>query len=167
MNQHNDIESRMDAALKQDVAAIGVVSSEVPASLRSLIASTPATSASVVTGAIAAKTVATKLALWSTGGLLVAAASYFAITSDDKTPINPQPESRMTPAAVTVDTPRPKADSAIAKAHTTPSQRTATSSTTKYTQAQVDSMMLHMQEPATKVIDSDSIKVRMSKKRKP
>ena len=44
----------------------------------------------------------TKLALWSAGGLLTVAAAYFAVTANDKTPINNNPEPTLTPMVVTV-----------------------------------------------------------------
>lgn len=163
-----DMDNRIDEALKQDAAGFSALSNEVPPTLRTLIASTPAaTTAPFIasSSATAARIFTTKLALWSAGGVLVIAAAYFAFSTDDQTPISSQPEPTLTPIVIAVDTPKPARDTsspAYTKTPATPKLVTPTSP--DYTQAQIDSMMRALPEPATTVHERDSISGTLKRK---
>jgi hypothetical protein len=160
-----NMESRMEAALKQDVAAVGKVSGEVPDSLRTLIARTPAAATTASVGAASiAKIATTKLALWSAGGLLTVAAAYFAVTANDKTPINNNPEPTLTPMVVTVDTPKSVVDS-IHQEGVKPVAKAIPKPTATYTQAQIDSMLRAMPEPKGSIKEDDKIDVELKKRK--
>jgi hypothetical protein len=161
-NQH--IDSRMEAALKEDAAGVSALSSEVPASLRSLIASTPAatTAAVGVTAVSTAKLLSAKVALWSLGGLLVASAGYYALTSQDKTPISSQPEPTLTPILTAVDTPKPVIDTAPRR--TSAAIKPTAKQKITYTQAQIDSMLRARPEPVNTLKDDGKIHGEIKKK---
>jgi hypothetical protein len=163
MDKHN-IDNRMEAALKEDAAGLSALSSEVPASLRSLIASTPAaTTAGVgVTAISTAKLLSAKFALWSLGGLLLGSAGYYALTSPDKTPINSQPEPTLKPIVTAVDTPKPVVDSAPRR--TPVGIRPTAKQKITYSQAQIDSMLRARPEPVNTLKDDGRIHGEFKKK---
>jgi hypothetical protein len=167
MTTNKNIDSRMDAALKEDAARLTPPSSEVPASLRSLISSTQAaTTTPMITAATTAKFAVSKIALWSIGGLIVAAAGDFALAPADKTPLQPQSQPALAPMIVEVDSPKTTMDTSVTSQQQAATLKKAPGTNHKaFTQAQIDSMMRAMPEPENTIKDSGSIKGELKKRK--
>jgi hypothetical protein len=155
-----ELDPRMEKAIKSDAASLAQLPTEVPTALRSLIASTPAVQPASGSFTAAGKSVMTKLALLSAGGLLVLGAAYFIFGSDD-TPIKQSsPEASPTPAITTeIDTPKPAMNHPIETIQ--PKEKAAPAKQPEpraFTQHEIDSMLRAMRGSVPTIRQDDSIR---------